>query len=893
MQKYKNIYFSDFPAKNSQRRNITLAFGENDSRLYEFIQPLSSQDLREAIGHSSFFSLEKAAKKDGLSTNAYCLYLLNLNYLKNGDTDKKSAFNFNTNEENLIKPLQATFNGGKGEPLHHWYPYLEGYSPEFVKQILKIFAPSAKRILDPFAGTGTTPITVAQLGLLGFYSELNPLLQFLIEAKVSALTLGEKTRSNTLVGLEKIRTNLSTIIESARIDWDLNYSYKKVFGKSDFFDEPTYKSILRIRGLIDEIACSDSLAAKFLTIAVLASLVPASKLIRRGDLRFKNENELRKQTISLVDSIKNNLFTIIKDIGNLPLISEIPLLLTENSKDLGKIPITEIDAVVTSPPYLNGTNYFRNTKVELWFLRCLNLENDLAKFRFKAVTAGINDVTVKKISYDIEPDVQKLVETLGQNSYDKRIPQMVANYFTDMKTVFSAIKEHLNKDAILAVDIGDSSYGGVHVPTDKVLISLFNSLGFELKNDITLRKRLSRNSSPLRQALLVFSLKKKNQKRKKSAGESFWSKNWENFKSNLPHQKDEFAKRNWGHSLHSLCSYQGKMKPSIAHHLIKTFVPQGGRLLDPFGGVGTIPFEAALNGIKTFTFDISPMALKVTQAKLSKHNPANCERLILRLGNYITENQVLPFEREAAQKIQFNGKLSNYFNEETFNETLLARRFFLHNSVATASECLVFSSLLHILHGNRPYALSRNSHPITPFAPTGSSEYRALIPRLREKVQRSLNVEMTDNFVEGHVFHQDATSWWHQDVNDLDAIITSPPFFDSTRFYLANWMRLWFCGWEAKDFQTKPLAFVDEKQKSSLDIYNSIFRQSRERLKTGGVMVLHLGKSKKCDMAAELAKLAKNWFRVANIFSETVEHCESHGIRDKGTVTSHQYLVLY
>jgi len=393
--------------------------------------------------------------------------------------------------------------------------------------------------------------------------------------------------------------------------------------------------------------------------------------------------------------------------------------------------------------------------------------------------------------------------------------------------------------------------------------------------------------------LLLFSFTKKSRKRRESAKEIFWIKNWENFKSDLPHQKGDFAKRNWGNPLHSLCSYQGKMKPSIAHQLVKTFVPQSGRLLDPFAGVGTIPFEAALNGIKTFTFDISPMALKVTQAKLGKHNSANCERLISRLENYIAENQVLPFEKEAAQKIRFNGDLSNYFNSETFVEILLARRFFLHNSITTASECLVFSSLLHILHGNRPYALSRNSHPITPFAPTGASEYRALIPRLREKVRRSLNVELSDKFVEGSVFHQDATSWWHQDISDLDAIITSPPFFDSTRFYLANWMRLWFCGWEAADFQTKPLSFVDEKQKLNFDVYNPIFRQARERLKKDGVMILHLGKSKKCDMGMELAKIAKNWFRVADVFSETVEHCESHGIRDKGTVTSHQYLILY
>jgi hypothetical protein len=202
------------------------------------------------------------------------------------------------------------------------------------------------------------------------------------------------------------------------------------------------------------------------------------------------------------------------------------------------------------------------------------------------------------------------------------------------------------------------------------------------------------------------------------------------------------------------------------------------------------------------------------------------------------------------------------------------------------------AALLHILHGNRPYALSRRSHPITPFAPTGPAEYRALLPHLREKVSRSFEVARPAEFVEGRVFYQDATAWWPQEVDQLDAIITSPPFFDSTRFYLANWMRLWFCGWEATDFKSQPRAFVDERQKQGFEIYAPVFRQARERLRPGGVMVLHLGKSKKCDMARSLTGIATRWFRVVDVYTETVGHCESHGIRDKGTVTAHQFLVL-
>ena len=50
--------------------------------------------------------------------------------------------------------------------------------------------------------------------------------------------------------------------------------------------------------------------------------------------------------------------------------------------------------------------------------------------------------------------------------------------------------------------------------------------------------------------------------------EDIFLKNWKHFKTKIPHRFEPYSKRNWGSSLHSLCSYQGKMKPSLVHHLI-------------------------------------------------------------------------------------------------------------------------------------------------------------------------------------------------------------------------------------------------------------------------------------------------------------------------------------
>lgn len=796
----------------------------------------------------------------------------------------------------VLEPIQTTFKGGHAEALQRWYPFLEGYSPRFVEEILRQLAPDAVRILDPFSGTGTTPLTVARLGRVGFYCEINPLLQYLTDVKLVALTLTEPERGQMADRLRRQAASFEAQLAAVERDVALQRAYEHSFGDSVFFEDASYDLILRARTFIDLLNCTEPQTAKFLNVAVLASLLPASRLIRRGDVRYKTEEENRRHRVDFIATVRSQLALLADDLEHLHVVTNRPTLVCENARALEHLPALDLDAVITSPPYLNGTNYFRNTKIELWFLRCLQSGDDLAGFRNRAITSGINDVTIKKGNDNDDAAVAEIVARLKAAAYDSRIPRMVASYFSDMKAVFGGIRKHLKDSAILAVDIGDSQYSNVHVPTDQLLAGLLRAQGYSLEHEITLRKRMSRDGQPLRQVLLVF-------RPVNPAPSAFrekqlslfpgWTESWEDFKVQLPHQQGDSARRNWGHPLHSLCSYQGKMKPSLAAHLVKTFAHAGGTILDPFAGVGTIPFEAALQGVRSWAFDISPTALQITTAKLGRSDSVACEQLLNSLAEYLNREDVSDEETMAAQAIHFNGPLPSYFERETFREILLARRYFLQHPPTTPSESLVLAALLHILHGNRPYALSRRSHPITPFAPTGEFEYRSLISRLQDKVARSLAVAYPQEFTPGQAVFQDATGWWPQQVDQLDAIITSPPFFDSTRFYLANWMRLWFCGWEAADFRIRPLAIVDERQKRGFEIYEAIFRQARERLKAGGVMVLHLGKSHKCDVAQVLAGVAKRWFGVADTFSESVEHCESHGIRDKGTVAGHQYLVLH
>lgn len=891
-QKYKAVYFPEYPAETPKKKSLTLAFGKGTDEIYECVKGLSSAELRQLLGND-YQTLVASAKADNLPLNAYCLRQLehSINLIREPAIQLQLP-GLETKTE-LFDPVTVTFKRGRKEPFARWYPYLEGYSTQFVESILERYAPSAQTVLDPFAGTGTTAFTASQLNKTAYFCEINPVLQFMSLTKIRVRRLKLSQRSSLVEALTRAKVSLKEL-EKYPQNYALHQAYGRVFGDSLFFDDPVYNQVLRIRSWIDGVALENPILADLITVATLSALVPASRMKRSGDLRYKTTREIERQTVPLVEGICQNINQMAQDIQNdVDGLKTEPLLICENARSLDNISPLGVDAVVTSPPYVNGTNYFRNTKIELWFLRCLKEKEDLTKFRAVSLTAGINDVTVSKTPTLFHPDVQKTVSQLERNAYDSRIPRMIANYFSEITEVFRAIRPHLTPDATVAIDIGDSCYAGVHVPVDELLSACLQELGLVPTDSVTLRKRKSRGGMLLKQSLLVFKYASKHEGKTSKRQAVEWRAEWDIFKQNLPHQKTPFIKRNWGHARHSLCSYPGKLKPAIAYHLVQTFVPEDGRVLDPFAGVGTIPFEATLSGKQAYGFEISPAAFTIASAKVQHPTEHGGTTVIEAVEAFINRHSATDAEINEANHLGFNGKIAEYYESHTLREVLLARRYFQRHPPETPEEQFVFASLLHILHGNRPYALSRRSHPLTPYKPTGPYEYRPLISQLHAKVQRSLAEDLPMNFKLGKIFFQDATGWWPREVDQLDAIITSPPFFDSTRFYSANWLRLWFSGWTAHDFKTRPSVFLDEKQKSSFDVYIPILRQAKERLKSNGVVVLHLGKSAKCDMADHLQKLGKRWFRSVDLFDESVAHCESHGIRDKGTVTSHQYLVLY
>ena len=778
------------------------------------------------------------------------------------------------------KAAAATFALNKKEPIHRWYPYLEGYSSCLVDDIVMEIGPeNIHTIYDPFCGTGTTSLVASTHGIKSYYCETNPFMQQVIEAKINCV---KRLRDRGI--RSKYLKEFLCKLE--------NYSYQLYFEKptwdgfEKFFEPVVLNQLQDLKKKIDSINDSDT---RNIALVLLASVtVRASKMIRQGDLRFAKGSEKKDEDRDILNNFITKLKIAIDDIenNNCPTLTE-TVRLADDSRDIDIE--NEIDCVITSPPYLNGTNYIRNTKLELKLSGYIQTEKDLPLFHSKGIISGINNVSSRNTRFEIPEVVRPYIEKLTPVAYDKRIPIMVAGYFHDMEKVIKKISYAMKDNGYFIMDIGDSQFAGIHIPTNEILTKICKDYDLELYSEDILRERRSKNGMVLSQRLLKFRCRKK-----MSSKEIFLSET-KKFMNTMPYKVEPYSSRNWGHPWHSLCSYHGKLKPAIAHFLIEYFTKPGDVVVDPLCGVGTIPLEACIQKRIGIGNDLSELAFCVTKAKVEKASKDDCLRVLDELQFYIEsekDSNTVDLQVQRYENFGYNGKLSSYFHETTFKEILCARNYFVPKIKNLSSqEAMVFSCLLHILHGNRPYALSRNSHPLTPYAPTGDFIYKSVVDHIRDKLLVSYKKGEFANYSFGQAIYGDYQDLTTYNIS-ADAVICSPPFADSIRFYMQNWMRLWLCGWEESDYKNAESIFLDQKQKNDFDVYTSFFKMCYDILKPKGKVILHLGKSKNVDMAEELSKRAMSYFDEVNRGTENVEGIEKHGIKDKGSTVEHQYLFL-
>lgn len=398
-------------------------------------------------------------------------------------------------ESEKITKLGGTFLLNKKQPIFRWYKYDEGYSGELIKrEFLNLNLDKDFLIYDPFGGSGTTMLVASQLGKKSLYSETNPFMRFVVETKINRVYDICKNKTNNL---KKMKKTLEVMMDNYSQNNKKTIEYD---GFEKYYDKQVLVELLYLKGEIKKIY--DRNIQDLFMLALSSILVRVSKMIKRGDLRYAKEGEKKPDDSQVFSHFQNKVEQIISDIEDYgETIKEKTLCVSEDAREIELE--NKVDVIITSPPYLNGTNYIRNTKLELKMLDFIVDEKDLANFHRKGIIAGINNVSSKQNITRTLSDTKKY-EIALENTYDKRIPKMIVGYFEDMSKVIEKLCVSLKIEGLFIMDIGDSQFDGVHIKTDEELKIIAESVGFELIDTDVLRTRRSKNNMILSQKLLRF-----------------------------------------------------------------------------------------------------------------------------------------------------------------------------------------------------------------------------------------------------------------------------------------------------------------------------------------------------------------------------------------------------
>jgi DNA modification methylase len=260
----------------------------------------------------------------------------------------------------------------------------------------------------------------------------------------------------------------------------------------------------------------------------------------------------------------------------------------------------------------------------------------------------------------------------------------------------------------------------------------------------------------------------------------------------------------WGHSMHTMCPYHGMFPPRLAHYFIQRFSRPGDLVLDPFSGRGTTTLQARVEGRRTISNDLSPLAYVLSAAKA---DPPPWTAVMAFVSDL--ERQ---FNRRAQRDLDVSPDIRMLFHKSTLRQIVFLRQHLLSRPMASWSkeQLMVAGAMAGILHGahrsdGSSMYLSISMPNTFSMAPTYVKKYirenrlvkidQDVFECLRDKLAR-IYMDATDGPT-GRTFKQDASTVLGDPAikpNSANLVLTSPPYLKVVNYGTSNWIRLWFLG---------------------------------------------------------------------------------------------------
>jgi DNA modification methylase len=357
---------------------------------------------------------------------------------------------------------------------HGFDKYPAKMIPHMASFLINKTSKPKQSILDPFCGSGSVVIQSVLERRKGIGIDLNPYAILLSKAKITPLDVNQ---------LQHQLQYLSVAFRNCLNPHDYN------FYNADYWFTPM---TLRKLGIIKKVLENCNLDDDYLNFwtALFVSIVrDCSKADIRGPKPFisKRSKQNRKgkhfnpfkifydQAQIWIECERNYLKKLNgrqkKDINY--------KIIQGDSRRLSMLIKNEnIDSIITSPPYLNAQDYYRSSKLQLFFLDEFD-ENDMRKFSRDII--GSDRLLQSQI-----PKNQTLPYPLSEkfhsdlNKINNKNSITFLKYIQDMAEVIKECSKILESGSFFSIVIADNKISNIDIPTHELLNEISECEGFHL-----------------------------------------------------------------------------------------------------------------------------------------------------------------------------------------------------------------------------------------------------------------------------------------------------------------------------------------------------------------------------------------------------------------------------
>ncbi len=391
--------------------------------------------------------------------------------------------------EQLRQRADYTYKLNAKTGRHGWLRLTPAYSLKIFEELI-VGHPDAQRVLDPFCGTGTTALCAGYHGHEGVTTDINPFLVWFARAKTARYSPAviEATEDACNQALELVAKGAIKPAPAPPI-----YNIER------WWCSDALEYLRLLHAAIEQAARDNTSVRNLLLIAFCRTLIEQSNAaFNHQSMSFKQEQ--RQCHLFPVDrdaSFKADVRFVLGGASENP--SGSVSVVLGDSRALRKVLTGPFDLIITSPPYANRMSYIRELRPYMYWLGFLDSGRDAGELDWTAIggtwgiaTSRLNDWKRSERQFD-NAHLNDAIRAIAQaeNKNGPLLAKYVTKYFDDMWSHFCELPELLASGAKLHYIVGNSTFYGTLVSTERLYAAMLAELGF---SNIVCRPIRKRNS---------------------------------------------------------------------------------------------------------------------------------------------------------------------------------------------------------------------------------------------------------------------------------------------------------------------------------------------------------------------------------------------------------------